>query len=327
MQAIMVWLVAMSTPWAASTGEHPEIKSRAFHFTYEAQMTDIPEMSESVLMWVPLPVTTTLQTIKGMNIVSSHPYNIVTDETYGNRFVRIELTDTQIQALEVPPHITLNFDVVRKAMVPMYTPFAMPNIDRSKLDQYLADSILVVSTGPIEAEAARIVANETDTLKQAQLLYDNIVDTVTYDKSGDGWGRGDSLYVCDVRTGNCTDFHSLFIGQARSLNIPARFIMGFPIPIGPKEGDISGYHCWAEFFHNERGWLPVDASEAQKHPEMREALFCGLDENRIQFTQGRDIVLPMAKGGPLNYAIYPYAEVDGKIHTSFKTRFHFKDAE
>ena len=52
---------------------------------------------------------------------------------------------------------------------------------------------------------------------------------------------------------------------------------------------IPGYHCWAEFQVAEYGWVPVDASEAHKRPEKREALFGGLDENRVQFTYGRDI--------------------------------------
>jgi transglutaminase-like putative cysteine protease len=42
-----------------------------------------------------------------------------------------------------------------------------------------------------------------------------------YDKTGTGWGRGDVLYACDAKKGNCTDFHSLFIAMARSQGIPA----------------------------------------------------------------------------------------------------------
>jgi hypothetical protein len=31
-------------------------------------------------------------------------------------------------------------------------------------------------------------------------------------------------------------------------------------------GKIPGYHCWAEFYSGGE-WVPVDASEAWKHPE------------------------------------------------------------
>jgi transglutaminase-like putative cysteine protease len=320
-------LLIMMLAWTALADDHPKPQIREFEFTYDARLVEIPEGAESAVMWAPLPVTNALQTINKVNIDTSHPYEIITDATYGNRFVCIELKEEDLQNLKKPPYITLSFDVSRKSMPPMETPFALPNINRNNLDLYLQDSTLVVSGGPVGAEAARIVAQETDPLKQAQRLYNNIVKTVTYDKTGEGWGRGDSLYACDARAGNCTDFHSLFIGQARSLKIPARFIMGFPLPKDTAEGDVTGYHCWAEFFDEARGWLPLDASEAQKNPDMRKAFFGGLDENRIQFTQGRDIVLPLAKQGPINYAIYPYAEVNGEIHSAIETRFHFKNVE
>jgi len=50
-----------------------------------------------------------------------------------------------------------------------------------------------------------------------------------YDKSGIGWGRGDAVYACDAKTGNCSDFHSYFIALARSIGIPARFAIGATI--------------------------------------------------------------------------------------------------
>ncbi|WP_332910143.1 transglutaminase-like domain-containing protein [Algoriphagus boritolerans] len=66
-------------------------------------------------------------------------------------------------------------------------------------------------------------------------------------KFGD-FGRGDSNYACDSKTGNCTEFHSFFISLARSVNIPARFAIGASIPSDRNEGGIDGYHCWAEFY-------------------------------------------------------------------------------
>jgi len=52
----------------------------------------------------------------------------------------------------------------------------------------------------------------------------------------------------------------------RSSNIPARFEIGFPLPEAKVEADIPGYHCWAEFYLQGTGWVPVDASEASKNP-------------------------------------------------------------
>ena len=54
--------------------------------------------------------------------------------------------------------------------------------------------------------------------------------TMRYDKTGTGWGRGDALWACDAKRGNCTDFHSPFIGMRRADGIPARFDIGFTQP-------------------------------------------------------------------------------------------------
>jgi hypothetical protein len=103
--------------------------------------------------------------------------------------------------------------------------------------------------------------------EQARAIYDYVIANMTYDKSGEGWGLGDAIYACNDKKGNCTDFHSLFIAIARSRGIPARFTIGFPLG-APTTGKIPGYHCWAEFYSGGQ-WVPVDASEAWKHPQLR----------------------------------------------------------
>jgi transglutaminase-like putative cysteine protease len=134
------------------------------------------------------------------------------------------------------------------------------------------------------------------------------------------------LYACNAKKGNCTDFHSLFISMARSQGIPARFEIGFPLPADKTSGEIAGYHCWAEFFDPQNGWVPVDISEAWKHPEKKDYFFGGHDANRIQFSVGRDLKLnPAQQGEPLNYFVYPYVEVGGKEYPNVSQDFSFAD--
>ena len=109
------------------------------------------------------------------------------------------------------------------------------------------------------------------------------------------------------------------------LGIPARFIMGLPLPINKSKGSIAGYHCWAEFYLPERGWLPIDASEANKFPEKKEMYFGGLDKHRVAFSFGRDIKLPGSSGEPVNFSIYPHVEIDGQVHANIETVFTFED--
>lgn len=149
-----------------------------------------------------------------------------------------------------------------------------------------------------------------------------------YDKSGTDWGRGDALFACEVRRGNCTDFHALVIAMARSVGVPARFAIGLPLPGERGSGPIAGYHCWAELYVEGRGWVPVDASEAAKDPARREYFFGHHDENRLELSQGRNLRLNPAQHGPrLNFFVYPYAEVDGRPHEAIDRRFSFRDLD
>ena len=113
----------------------------------------------------------------------------------------------------------------------------------------------------------QVTGGQTGTVAKAKAAYDYLFTTMRYDKTGTGWGRGDAVWACDAKHGNCTDFHSPFIGMMRADDIPARFDIGFPLPENKEQGDIAGYHCWAEFFARNTGWVPVDISEAWKAKE------------------------------------------------------------
>ena len=167
-----------------------------------------------------------------------------------------------------------------------------------------------------------------DKVSRARQLYDIVDNHVAYKKDGIGWGNGDTNWVCDSRYGNCTDFHSLFISLARSQGLPARFEIGFSIPTDKSEGPIAGYHCWAWFYTDERGWIPVDISEADKNPAMKDYFFGGLTPDRVNFSVGRDISLvPQSAGQPLNFFIYPHIEVGGKVLSKehIELQFGFKN--
>ncbi len=72
----------------------------------------------------------------------------------------------------------------------------------------------------------------------------------------------------------------------------------------------------------------MDISEAWKDKSKYEYYFGAVDENRIELSQGRDIVLnPRQSGDPLNYFVYPYAELDGKVFKGMGVVFKFKNVE
>ena len=105
----------------------------------------------------------------------------------------------------------------------------LPEPRDGKFAHYLGPDQLVPTDGQILQVSAKVGEPDGSAYLQAQAIYDYVVANMKYDKSGTGWGRGDAIYACNVKKGNCTDFHSLFIAIARSRGIPARFTIGFPL--------------------------------------------------------------------------------------------------
>lgn len=302
-------------------------RARRFQFEYKATVKEIQPGAKKVDLWMPVPHDSDVQKITELQISSPVPYRLYT-AAYGNRMLHISLNNPPPTSFTV----TMQFNAIRKEHVqemlqtasrPALNEKADPNMAR-----WLSPDHLVPIDGNIREWARKVVddAGARSDLEKARAIYNHVVATVKYDKSGTGWGRGDIYYACDARRGNCTDFHAIFIGYCRAVGIPARFAIGFPLPADRGAGQVSGYHCWAEFYAKGIGWVPVDASEAAKNPAKREYFFGAHDESRIEFSQGRDLTLePKQHGEPLNYFIYPYVEIDGKSSSSLEKSFAYHD--
>ena len=310
---------------AAAAASAP--RERHFEFEYKATVKEAPAGAKKVELWIPIPHDSPFQKITDVRIESPYPYQIHKTQ-YGNRVLHIGVSDPQQPTFTV----TLRFNAVRLEHVQgrlQQVGYAPVKEKRDPdMARWLQPDRLVPIDGKIKQWAQEVVdaAGAKTDLEKARAIYNHVVSTVKYDKSGQGWGRGDIYYACDARRGNCTDFHAIFIGYARAVGIPARFAIGFPLPADRGAGQVSGYHCWAEFYLKGVGWVPVDASEAAKNPSKREYFFGAHDENRVEFTVGRDLTLkPKQQGEPLNYLIYPYAEIDGKPFASVERSFSYRD--
>ena len=307
--------------------DQPPASSRTLSFVYQVHVPATENPAGKLYLWLPLPQQDDYQKIENVQIESVVAHTEGHDPEYHNPFVQFEPTPAQVES---GFDATVRFVATRREhkvdLVSTSAKAAKSTLSKGELERYLEPDKMVPLNGVISDLAAQQTAGLTDPLAKAHHIYDYVVATMRYDKSGEGWGRGDAVWACSSKRGNCTDFHSLLIGMMRSSGIPARFEIGFPLPDGKTEGDIPGYHCWAEFYLSGTGWVPVDASEAWKHPAQRDYFFGEHDVNRVFFTYGRDLRLsPQQKGDPLNYFIYPYAELNGRPLTGLQTHFSFKD--
>ena len=321
MKSAVVTLIA-SCCGLLFAADAPRVRSLSLEYT--ARVKNIPAGTQHLDLWLPVPHSDAYQQIANLEVHSSHPYQTSVDGL-GNRILHVAIDHPQAGSVEV----RLDFGATRREhRQPLLRASDAAAPPAEETARWLKPDRLVPLDNQIRSWAQEVVdaAHAKTDLEKARAIYNHVVSTVKYDKSGKGWGRGDIYYACENRRGNCTDFHAIFIGYARAVGIPARFAIGFPLPAERGAGQIAGYHCWAEFYAQGIGWVPVDASEAAKDPARREYFFGAHDENRVEFSRGRDLILQPAQAGePLNYFVYPYAEADGKPFTDVEHVVTYRD--
>jgi transglutaminase-like putative cysteine protease len=324
-------VVAVSLSSAQTVPEKPKLgqPARKFRFTYAFTVKDIPAGTKVVRVWAPVAHTDEQQTVRLVSVTAPAKTEMTQEAEYGNRMMYAEVSN--------PAHgtadFTLEYEVTRREyslgdFAHLERKDSKPGVVPASMTRFVEPDELVPTDGKIKSLAQEVTGNQVGTVAKAKAAYDYLFTTMRYDKTGTGWGRGDALWACDSKHGNCTDFHSPFIGMLRADDIPAKFDIGFPVPENKDKGDIAGYHCWAEFYASKIGWIPVDISEAWKAKEKRDYFFGSLDANRVKFSTGRDITLAPKQGGPpLNYFVYPYVEVDGKPYEAVGKQFRFEELQ
>lgn len=331
-----------TNPTTSETSQAPQVdpsknaesapKSRAFTFHYRFKIKDLKptdDVSKNLVrVWMPMASSSDEQDIQRLQAIAPADVAENAEPHFGNKILYFEtlLPESGELAVDVPYEVTRR-EILRGPTQAPAPANQVAKLDDSRRNFFLRADAMV----PVEGKSLKLldmVELVQDKFARARQLYDIVDNHVAYKKEGTGWGRGDTNWVCDSRYGNCTDFHSLFISLARSQGLPSRFEIGFSIPTDKSEGSIAGYHCWAWFYTDERGWIPVDISEADKNPMMKEYYFGSLTPDRVTFSVGRDLELvPKADSPPLNFFIYPHIEVGGKAlpKEQIELKFEFKD--
>jgi transglutaminase-like putative cysteine protease len=316
-------LIAQTTPKTQKFSP----QTRTFRFTYNFTIKDIPSTAKQVRVWAPVPHTDQHQTVRVLSVKGPGKTRMTQEPEYGNRMMYAEIQNSASDKAE----FTLQYEVTRHEYsrgdyAQLERTDQNPSLVSASMNRLVAPDTLIPTDGRIKELAIEVTGSQSGTVAKAKAAYDYLFTNMRYDKTGSGWGRGDAVWACDAKRGNCTDFHSPFIGMLRADGIPARFDIGFPLPENKDKGDIPGYHCWAEFYARKAGWIPVDISEAWKAQEKRDYFFGSVDANRVQFSTGRDVTLSPKQDGPaLNYFVYPYIEVDGKPYEKVEKQFSFEE--
>jgi transglutaminase-like putative cysteine protease len=297
--------------------------SRRFFFEYHVKV--LPHDADLAL-WLPAPRSDPYQRVCSTAISSPVKLALGDDPVHRNLILHGVLPPSADERDLVVCHEIERS--VRQAPDPGH---GEHRLGEAELARFLAPDSHVPIDGPVVEDAIRAVPRDAPPRERARRIFENLLATLDYDSAGCTPERadklGDLVVACDLKRGTCTEFHGLFVAHARALGLPARFAFGFNVPQKP-EGQIAGYHCWAEVFLPDEGWFAVDVSEAWKRRTLdeRNFYFGNLDSNRVQFTTGRDVdLVPQQRTGLVDKFIFPLAELmDQRENVGLK--FCFRDA-
>ena len=323
--------------------------SRSFNFTYEVKVDS--SQNKKLELWIPIPKTNEVQIISNLKIDTDRlDYEILEESKFNNQYLYIYALDGTSES----KLIKINFDVVRfehsnvsykninpgdylgsYSMVPVgniFNKIIQENQLNSKNIKGVYDFVLSGMHYGKPKDETSIYYDDPWLTKNGKygmknVSRDKVVNLYKKAKKSGGsytFGNGNSLYACDIGVGNCTDYHSYFMSLTRSLDVPSRFHMGFPIPEDDK-GIVKGYHCWADYYTNNDGWYPVDISEADKDPNKAEYFYGNVCDNRVEMMHGRDFDLKFHENNPVNLFIYPLLEIDDVKSNNFTKAFSYRN--
>ncbi len=341
---------------AAIAADRPSTPPRQASFHVANTFTvKIPEGSKDVRIWFAVPQEDSYSTIRNLKVGSDYAVHYDRD-SWENRVGYIDIKNPTGDQVTVKEEFDLTRTEVRNSTNPAETR-PLTDTERAALAAYLQPATHVILNDEIKKLAASITNGETNPVIAARKLYDWTYKNVNY------WVKdpehlkaspvGSTEYCLRSKTGNCTDFHSLFASLAISSGIPVRMVYGSLLKpsLNGMEVDAS-YHCWIQFFAPRLGWLPLDASLANIYAEdipltdenkklvelttstgyhgadkkKVEYYFGNLDERRVVWSIGRDLTMqPPQEAEPVNSLPKAYVEIDGKQSSDWTRQLTYKE--
>lgn len=297
-----------------------------------------PDDSKDVRVWIPYPVSNSTQDISNVRVSGNFTHSAVYGEKEtGNLALYAEwATPTKDRA------ITLTFDATANELIKREFPAVEPAIP-VEINEYLKSTAFIPTDGKVKEIALSVTKNKKKISEKARAVYQWVVENTVRDPDVRGCGTGEVEKVIAKRGGKCADISSVFVSVARAAGVPAREVFGIRLGKKDDEDMTGGHHCWAEFYVPGYGWVPADPADVRKimlvdkldlkgAQDKIEYYFGGVDQYRVALARGgRGYYLnPRQNDGPLNYFMYPYAEVNGKslewlaAQTDLKFKVKFK---
>lgn len=136
---------------------------------------------------------------------------------------------------------------------------------------YLRTTPLTEPDKKIDALAAGISGDKP--LDRLHSLFNAVAEAIEY-KPGSTSSHTTAAQALKAGQGVCQDHAHVFLAAARSLRVPARYVVGYLLA---SEEKVTETHAWAEAFVPEIGWVGFDPANRLCPTDRYVRLGCGLD--------------------------------------------------
>src|SRR5262245_47844877 len=255
---------------------------------------DLPGGAKHVRGWFWMPEDRPEQRVLDLRVVEApESFRITRDPRYGRSWLYADVAANP----DKPLRIVTEFKIIRKRISGTAEPGKTAPLNdehrRTFASELRLDEKHMEVTPTIQRIADSLASSEKNPVVLAHRFFDYVIaKSDHYSKFGStpkGKCLGDAG-ECLAGTGDCcTDQHALFIALCRARGIPCRLMFGSRLkPENEGKNHDPGYRCWPKFFAPALGWLPLDVSSGDTAGDRASDWFGGLDENRIEWAEGRD---------------------------------------
>lgn len=270
-----------------ATLAHKTRKGAARRYRYRYSV-DVPYndalAGDTLRLWLPMPRPSQRQS--DIRLVDSHPAGARVSDPDASVHRSVYLEQPVADNADTHFDITVEYTASAQYFDPEDILHDMKPYDKDSELYRLYTAMEAPHIVRLDSLARSIVGNETNPLRQSELVYDYIYRNLPWAGARE-YSTLECIpeYVLREGHGDCGQVALLYISLMRSLGVPARWESGWMMHPG-----ALNYHDWAEVYFEGVGWVPVDVSfsrmENASDPHARNFYSTGIDHYRLAANSG-----------------------------------------
>src|SRR5262249_770407 len=158
-------------PGSRSEGESSHLKDRVFQFTYKAEISQIPEGTRELRLWLPYPTTNSHQEIYDVRVTGPSTATVYTEPQYENSILYLPILNPGAGPVTVEVALKVRRTEYLRRDYAAFKPSSVHAFDPG-MQKYLATNKLVPLNDRIKKIAEEVTRGKKTDLEKARAIYD-----------------------------------------------------------------------------------------------------------------------------------------------------------